>query len=68
MNIQIFFNCPSCGVLLERHRMIGKDNKIEFKDSCYNCERQFVLIVDLKKETAIEKAIDKKDRRHANTP
>lgn len=60
MNIQIFFNCPNCGVLLERHRMVGKDNKIEFRDSCYNCERRFILIVDLEREGAGEKAADEK--------
>lgn len=67
MNVQVFFNCPSCHVLLERHRMTHEGNKIIFADSCYQCGHRFVLTVDLEKETLIEKVIDEKDQGHAET-
>jgi len=58
MNMQVFFNCPHCGVLMERHRMISRIGRIEFKDHCYNCQKQYILTVDLEKGEAREKTAD----------
>ncbi len=42
--------------------MVSRTNRIEFKDYCYNCQRQYVLTVDLKKGEVCEKIVDDKGK------